>query len=134
MAVSYSWEISQLTKKPTLSDLDNVVVHCRWELIGTESTTGTIGKFAGATPLELDPENTGSFVAFEDLTKEIVVGWLEGIVVEAYWDHVTDSIQQQIDAIDDPLEELNSGDLPWSVEEEEVAEPAPAAAESGSEA
>jgi hypothetical protein len=130
MAVSYSWEITQLTKKPTLSDLDNVVVHCRWELIGTESTTGTIGKFNGATPLELDSENAEDFVAFEDLTKEIIVGWLEGIVVDAYWDHVTDSIQQQIDTIDDPVEELNSGDLPWSVEEEEAPEPA----ESGSEA
>jgi hypothetical protein len=114
MAISYSWQITQLTKKPSLSDLDNVVVHCRWELIGTESTTGTTGQFSGATPLELDPDNTGSFVAFEDLTEEIVVGWLESIVVDDYWNHVTERIQEQIDKVDDPVEELESSSLPWA--------------------
>lgn len=125
MAVSYSWKITQLTKKPSVSDLDNVVVHCRWELTGTESTTGTTGTFNGATPLELDPDNTGSFVAYEDLTSDIIVGWLENIVVDTYWDHVTEVIAEQIAKTDDPEEEVAEDALPW-------AEPASGSADSGS--
>jgi hypothetical protein len=130
MAVSYSWKITQLTKKASVSDLDNVVVHCRWELKGTESTTGTAGTFSGATPLELDPENTGSFVAYEDLTSEIIIGWLENIVVDTYWDHVTGVIAEQIGNTDDPSEEIDVDSLPWAepVSDSEAAE----AAESGS--
>ena len=123
MAVSYSWKITQLTKKASVSDLDNVVVHCRWELTGTESTTGTTGKFSGATPLELDSNNTGSFVAFEDLTSDIVIGWLENIVVDNYWDHVVGVIADQIAVIDDPVEELNEDGLPWAAEEDSSPEP-----------
>jgi hypothetical protein len=114
MAVSYSWAITQMTKKPQVNDINDVVVHVRWTLTGTESETGTQGSFPGATPFELDPDNTGSFVAFEDLTEEIVVGWLQGVVVDDYWNHVTERIQKQIDETDDPVEELNEGGLPWS--------------------
>jgi hypothetical protein len=114
MAVSYSWAITQMTKKPQVNDINDVVVHVRWTLTGTESETGTQGSFPGATPFELDPDNTGSFVAFEDLTEEIVVGWLQGVVVDDYWNHVTERIQQQIDETDDPVEELNEDGLPWS--------------------
>jgi hypothetical protein len=113
MAISYSWEVNQLTKK-TQSGTDNVVVHCRWVLTGTESSTATEGKFNGATPLEYDPTSTGSFVPYEDLTKEDVVGWLQSIVVNDYWDHVTERIQDQIDAIDDPADEVQESSLPWA--------------------
>lgn len=113
MAVSYSWNISQLTKR-TEQGTDNVIVHCRWELVGTESTTGTEGKFAGATPLTYDPANSASFVEYDNLTQENVIGWLESIVVDSYWDHVTERIQEQIDDIDDPADEVNDEDLPWA--------------------
>jgi len=114
MAISYSWKITQMTKKSSVSDLDNVVVHCRWELTGTDSTTGTSGTFHGATPFEIDSDNTGSFVAYEDLTAELVTGWLENIVVDTYWDHVEEVIQGQIDKIDDPEEEVDKNNLPWA--------------------
>ena len=114
MAISYSWAVTQMTKKPQIDDLSDVVVHVRWKLTGTESETGTEGSFPGATPFELDPDNTGSFVAFEDLTEEIVVGWLQNIVVDDYWDHVTERIQKQIDETDSPVEELDETALPWS--------------------
>jgi hypothetical protein len=113
MAVSYSWKITQLTKK-TEQGTDNVVVHCRWELKGTESETGTVGTFPGATPLVYDPANSGSFVPFEDLTEADVISWLESIVVDSYWDHVTERIQEQIDLTDDPAEEVNDEALPWA--------------------
>lgn len=113
MAISYSWKVNQLTKK-TEAGTDNVIVHCRWVLTGTESSTGTTGQFNGATPLAYDPENTGSFIPYENLTEENVVSWLKTIVVGSYWDHVTEVIAEQIGKVDDPVEDVLEDSLPWA--------------------
>ena len=113
MAVSYSWKITQMTKK-TVGDIDNVVLHVRWELKGTESSTGTSGTFAGATPLDFDPSSNDEFTAYGDLTEEKVIGWIQNVVVDSYWDHVAERIQKQIDEVDDPKEEVSEEALPWS--------------------
>jgi hypothetical protein len=113
MAVSYSWKVTQMTKK-TVGDIENVVLHVRWELTGTESSTGTTGKFVGATPLDFDSSSTDEFTAYGDLTEELVIGWLQDIVVDSYWDHVVEKIQEEINKIDDPVEEIAEEALPWS--------------------
>jgi len=119
MAISYSWKITQMTKK-TIGDNANVVLHVRWDLTGTESSTGTSGKFSGATPLDFDSSSTDEFVAFGDLTEEMVIGWIKNVVVDSYWDHVVERIQKQIDDIDDPEEEVKEELLPWSTGSAEV--------------
>lgn len=115
MAVSYSWKITQMTKK-TVGDNDNVVLHARWELIGTESTTGTQGRFVGATPLDFDSSSTDEFVQYGDLTQELVIGWVSSSVTgpRGYWDHIEEQIQKKIDEVDDAVEEVNEELLPWS--------------------
>jgi hypothetical protein len=133
MAVSYSWKITQMTKK-TVGDIENVVLHTRWELTGTESTTGTEGKFIGATPIDFDPSSTDEFVQFGDLTEELVISWVSASVTGfgGYWEHIEEQIQKKIDEIDDAVEEVNSHDLPWSTGSVEMS-PEVAAAASGSE-
>ena len=119
MAVSYSWKITQMTKK-TIGDTENVVLHVRWELKGTESSTGTSGTFQGATPLDFDSSSTDEFVAYGELTEEMVIGWIQNVVVDSYWDHVVERINQQIEKIDDPEEEVQTEALPWSTGSAEV--------------
>lgn len=130
MAISYSWKVTQMTKK-TIGENENVVLHVRWELKGTESSTGTHGTFSGATPLDFDPSSNDEFVAYGDLTEEIVIGWIKNVVVGSYWDHVTERIKDQIEKIDDPEEEVRETALPWSTGSEEVT-PTPDPALSGS--
>jgi hypothetical protein len=113
MAISYSWKVTQMTKK-TVGDNENVVLHVRWDLTGTDSSTGTSGKFSGATPLDFDSSSTDEFVAYGDLTEDLVIGWIQNIVVDSYWDHVVEKINEQIDAINDPEEEVKDDALPWS--------------------
>ena len=113
MAISYSWKITQMTKK-TVGDNENVVLHVRWELTGTESTTGTSGKFVGATPLDFDSSSTDEFVQYGDLTEETVIGWIQNVVVDGYWDHVVEKITEEIEKVDDPIDEVLEEALPWS--------------------
>jgi hypothetical protein len=78
MAITYTWEITNLRKAPQLNGMNNVLVHVRWKKTGTDEN-GTTGEFQGATPLSA-PEAEG-FTAYEDLTKEQVLGWVQAVVV-----------------------------------------------------
>ena len=115
MAVTYSWGITQMTKK-TVGEHENVILHARWELIGTEGTTGTEGRFIGATPIDFDSGSADEFVAFGELTEELVIGWVSASVTgpNGYWDHISEQIQKKIDEVDDASEEISSEALPWS--------------------
>ena len=116
MAVTYSWGVTQMTKK-TIGDLENVILHVRWTCIGTEGATGTEGRFVGATPLDFESGSSDEFVAFGDLTEELVAGWVSASVTNpngGYWDHISEQIQNKIDEVDDASEEIGSEDLPWS--------------------
>ena len=115
MAVTYSWGITQMTKK-TVGEHENVVLHARWELIGTDGTTGTEGRFVGATPIDFNSGSVDEFVAFGELTEELVCGWVSASVTgpNGYWDHISEQIQKGIDEIDDASEEIGDENLPWS--------------------
>lgn len=115
MAVTYSWGITQMTKK-TIGSHDNVILHARWTCIGTEGTTGTEGRFVGATPIDFNSGSVDEFVAFGDLTEELVIGWVSSSVTgpSGYWDHISEMIQKGIDEIDDASEEIGDENLPWS--------------------
>ena len=116
MAVTYSWSITQMTKK-TVGDVENVVLHSRWELIGTDDSTGTQGRFIGATPIDFNTGSVDEFVAFGDLTQELVIGWVSASVTHptaGYWDHISGKIAKEIDDIDDASEEVGDENLPWS--------------------
>ena len=115
MAVTYSWGITQMTKK-TVGEHENVILHARWELIGTEGTTGTEGRFVGATPIDFDSGSVDEFVAFGELTEELVIVWVSASVTgpNGYWDHISEQIQKKIDEVDDASEEISSEALPWS--------------------
>lgn len=127
MALTYTWKIEKLTKT-TQDSVDDVIIHVRWVLTGT-NTDGLEGSFHGATPLTFDSSAEG-FIPYASLTKEDVVGWLEGIVVGSYWDHVTEQIQKQIDKQTSVEVEVEEADLPWA----ESAEPEVEPEVSGSEA
>jgi hypothetical protein len=108
MAITYTWEITNIRKANTLNDLLNVLVHVRWKKIGTDEN-GTTGEFHGATPLSA-PEGE-SFTPYEDLTKEQVLSWIQAVVVGSYEQHVNGQIQKQITKKNDPWVDVENA--PW---------------------
>jgi len=111
MAITYTWEITNMRKAPQLNGMNNVLVHVRWSKTGTDEN-GTTGVFQGATPLSAP--NSGSFTAYEDLTKEQVLGWVQAVVVGTYEQHVNEQIQKQITKKNDPQHKLPIK-LAWKV-------------------
>ena len=80
MANTYTWQINALDTNPTQGDLTNVVYNIHWELIATSDQTDSDGNAYTADSIgtqTIAAPSSGSFTAFEDLTQEIVEGWLE---------------------------------------------------------
>lgn len=110
MAITYTWKVTGLTKTST-EDLTDVVVGTRWTKTGVDEE-GNEGVFSGATPFlasEVDPNN---FVDWNNLTEEVVLSWIQPIVVDSYEQHVNDQIQKQINAKKNPV--VETSDLPWN--------------------
>ena len=126
MAITYTWEITSLkTKNETLGDgvvLPNAVCQTYWKKIGTDEN-GNEGTFSGATPFSAANLTEENFKQFDTLTEEIVLGWIQAIVVGGYEEHVNGQIQKQIDEKVTPIVESA---MPWAlvVEAEPVEEPA----------
>ena len=119
MSLTYTWKIKTL-KKTSGTGLSDVIVGTQWQVTAVDED-GNEGKFDGATPFNLSTVNPDNFIAYEDLTEEIVLGWIKSVVVGGYWSHVNEQIEKQIELKKNPVVEVS--ELPWSPS----ATPAPTA-------
>ena len=111
MAISYMWEINPLECYPTSSSEIDVVFIAHWQLLATEVVDDKTytASTRGATSI---PMHSGDeFVPFNDLTLELVQGWVEESLgpeeVQSYKDDLANQIQNQINP---PVITLQS---PW---------------------
>ena len=108
---TYTYEVTGLKVKDEGSNT-NAVVQTYWKLTGINSD-GLKGTFSGATPFTSTTMPEGStFVPFEELTEETVIGWIHGIVESnpGYHQHIDSQIQKQIA---DAITPVTEASLPW---------------------
>ena len=75
MAVSYNWTINPLECYPTSSEGPDYVFVAHWQLHASEDYSGSLST-ATSIGTQSVPMQSGSFIPFEDLTLEIVQGWV----------------------------------------------------------
>lgn len=120
MAVTYTWKVTSVKTK-TEGQNQEAVVQTYWTKTGVDED-GHEGTFSGATPFTSVNVPNGDFIPFSELTEEIVLGWIQAVVVGGYEEHVNAQIQKQIDEKHNPVVEAA---LPWAPPAE--TPPAPAA-------
>lgn len=108
MAITYTWKVTGLRTRNE-GDHINAVVQTYWEKIGTDEN-GNQGIFSGATPFTAADVPENEFIAFEDLTEEIVLSWIKPLVYGRYEEHIHQRIQEQIDLKINPIVDQ---ELPW---------------------
>lgn len=107
MDITYTWKVTGL-KTVNDGDTQNFVFQTYWEKTGTDEL-GNTGVFPGATPFKKDPTQT-DFVPFDQLTEEIVIGWIQAVVVGHYEQHVNARIREQIEA---KRVAVSTPEMPW---------------------
>jgi hypothetical protein len=106
--MTYTWKITEVKTADT-ENVTDAVVQTYWEKIGTDEN-GNEGVFPGATPFPQSSINPENFVPYTELTEEIVLGWIQNVVVGDYEEHVNNQIQKQIN-----LKSIKEPDLPWAL-------------------
>lgn len=106
MAVTYTYEILELSATPTLDELSNVINHARFKFTGVDEN-GASGSFMGACPIPApDPEN---FTPSTELTEAQVIEWIK---IAHPTDHMKERVQKQIDS--QIIIKLSEDTLPWT--------------------
>ena len=112
MANTYKWTINALDAKVAVEDgNENVVYTVHWSYNATDETGEHTVNSIGAHAVEYDADN---FTAYEDLTEEIVIGWLEdGLDV----DSIKASLDAQIEKLITPEDTTYHNPFAPTVEE-----------------
>lgn len=112
MNLTYTWKITSIKRKDT-ADLNNIIVQTYWKKIGTDEN-GNSASFSGATPFDLSTVDPDNFIAYENLTEETVISWIQSVVVGDYEEHVNSRIEEQINDMINPVTDVSGDELPWS--------------------
>lgn len=88
--INFEWNVNPMDCVINEDGLTNVVQTVHWRLIGTDDN-GVSSDVYGAASFP-KPEAEG-YIPFEQLTKEIIVGWLESVLdVPALEKNIDDAI------------------------------------------
>lgn len=96
--MTYDWNCKTVDVHPQAEGETNVVYNVHWIVTGTkeEYTANSIG----TQTVTVDPET--SFIPFEDLTNDIIVGWTKEAMGEEQVKAIEDSIALQIAELENP--------------------------------
>lgn len=108
MAITYSWKVTNLYTKND-GDLENAVIQVYWLKIGVNED-GVEGSCPGESKFNIAEIAPEQFVPFDELTEEIVIGWIETTINEAYHAGINEQIQKMID---DKVNPTSNPRLPW---------------------
>jgi len=131
MAINYTLSIGHVTKKFAIGEFSNVIievsvgVNASSEAVTETDADGnvvvTVPSFSyscgGTISLDTEELDADSFVSFEDVTKDTVVGWLlakEGVETVEEFSYVKSSIDNIQSRIDE-LQEKVSVSTGWTV-------------------
>jgi len=110
--LTYTWKLTSV-KKRNIGDLNGVILQTYWKKIGTDAN-GNVGEFSGATPFDPAQVNPNNFISWDQLTEEVILGWIKEVVVGSYEQHVNQQIQKQIDQKINAADEVSDGQFPWN--------------------
>lgn len=111
--ISYTWEIDAITKR-TIGEFEDVIFKVVWKKTGTDEN-GYNGTFRICTDFQVNEVNKDSFISYENLKEETVIGWIKKAVDQ---DLVNDEIKKELEKSRSHWIQIEQQDLPWNKTEE----------------
>ena len=102
---TFEWNCKTVDVYPTSGDNTDVVYNVHWRVTGTSDQVDADGNAYTATSIgtqTLSTEEIVDFVPFEDLTNELVAGWVQAAMGEEAVANLETSLNNQIDALITP--------------------------------
>jgi len=106
---TYTWNVTALYTE-TIAGEQNYVVIANYEVVGVDGEyTASLSNIA-----RFSTENVDNFTPYEDLTNEIVIGWIQAELGTDGVDNLYACIQGQIDSQINPPVVPQNTPLPWA--------------------
>ena len=112
--MEYTWKLIKL-KRVTTSVVEDAVVQVYWELTGTDED-GNTGVFNGDISFDLSTVDLENFIPYQDLTEDLILGWVQAMVVGVYKEGLEKSIAHQIEQKKLIILEDDESSFPWNNE------------------
>jgi hypothetical protein len=96
MAATYFWTINPLEAYPTASGESDVVFTAHWQLHATETVGETVYNAQSIGTQGVTYTSGSAFVPFEELTLELVQGWVENAMGTGSVDNIKTSLATNI--------------------------------------
>ena len=105
---TYNWTVKELFTE-TIDGEQNYVVIANYEVVGVD------GVYASSLSdsVRFSTSNVDNFTPYEDLTNEIVVGWIKSVLGPDTVANYEESIQGQINSQINPPVTPQNTPLPW---------------------
>ena len=109
MAITYTRQLLSLKTKNS-NDLQNAIVEVNWEKTGTNED-GLAGTVSGETVFDVDKIDLDNFTTFEDLTEEMILGWIQN---DSLYETMTNRlIEEKIKDQINPVTVISNSGFPW---------------------
>jgi hypothetical protein len=106
MAITHTWSIREMEQ---LNDGSGTVIRVGYNV---NSTDGTVSTQSGAG-VELQTENIENFIAYEDLTEELVLGWVKEKLGPNFGNHEINNAAWIDSVVNPPAPRTIRTELPW---------------------
>lgn len=114
----YTWKVNALESYPNYDQYENVVFNIHWSCFGSREVSGSVsGSFDTYTANNIGVtgvtfQSGSNFVPYNELTEEIIVGWLHYQLGDEMTGSIETNVSQAIDnKINPPIVKLP---LPWN--------------------
>tara|TARA_X000001382_G_C3163393_1_gene177010 strand:- start:54 stop:395 length:342 start_codon:yes stop_codon:yes gene_type:complete len=101
MVVEYSWNCRTVDLYPTEGDETNVVYNVHWQVIATSDQLDAQNEpyecaDIGTQVVDYNPSNT--FIPFDELTNEVVVGWTKDAMGSELVSSIENNLYEKIES------------------------------------
>lgn len=106
--MEYTWKIDHISVKNS-GDLQDAVFRVHWWKSGVDED-GNEGRYYGASQFDLSNLDPETFVPFDEITEDIMLGWITSSITAEIEMHHNAMIQKAIDDSKNPERVLQA---PW---------------------
>ena len=98
--MNYTWQILRLGVQDELNSdgvlLENAIVNIKWKRVATD-TDGTVSSYIGNTKLSAASVSADNFVALNNVTNEMAIGWVENSLSTSELNRINNQLNAKID-------------------------------------
>lgn len=110
MANTYSWKIGTIIGYPIYENRSNVVASVSYTVIADDGN-GNTASYEGIQETPFD--NTSTFIPFDQLTEEIIAGWVKGNLGDKKVSGILANLDAKIQSVVNPPPSREILTAPW---------------------